>query len=259
MADITVRKPRFDFSDTRALEIVPGDKRGSAFWIGLSLTMPYLEPYLIRTLRDAVKSISDPVLAEDLKRFNAQESHHYRNHALFNDALREQVSPECATEIRSIEDALEADYRRYNETRSLRFNIGYAEGFEAMTSAMAFTCFAVEMPETLSAGFRPLFEWHLAEELEHRTVTFEAYEHLVGNYPYRVFRGLRSQAHYLGYIQRFYRCIMNELGESQSAFYLPPSLLPGWWRYLRTLPPWYHPGKLEIPGDAKGVLAKYAV
>ena len=33
--------------------------------------------------------------------------------------------------------ALEADYRRYSDERSLAFNLAYAEGFEAMTFALA--------------------------------------------------------------------------------------------------------------------------
>ena len=34
-------------------------------------------------------------------------------------------------------DELDADYHRYNDTKSDRFNLVYAEGFEAMTCAMA--------------------------------------------------------------------------------------------------------------------------
>ena len=212
MADITVRKLRFEFADNKGLEIIPGNKKASAFWIGLSLTMPYLEPYLIRTMRSAVKDVTDPVLAEDMKRFNGQESHHYRNHALFNDEVRAKLSPGAAAEIRQIEDDLEADYQRFSAEKSVRFNIGYGEGFEAMTSAMALTCFAVDMPATCTPDFRRLFEWHLAEEVEHRTVTFEAYEHLVGHYAYRLYRGFRSQAHYLRYIHRFSKCLLAEMG-----------------------------------------------
>ena len=257
MAEITVRRVLFDFADNAGLDVIPGDKKASAFWIGLSLTMPYLEPYLIRTMRSAVKDVSDPVLAEDMKRFNGQESHHYRNHALFNDELRAKLSPGAAAEIQQIEDELEADYQRFSAERSPRFNIGYAEGFEAMTSAMALTCFAVEMPSTCAPDFRRLVEWHLAEEIEHRTVTFEAYEHLVGGYGYRLYQGFRSQAHYLGYIRRFARCLLAEMGQASRAFYLPllPSVVP---RYFRTLTPWYHPGKIDTPAEVDRVLAKYA-
>ena len=144
MAAITVRKLRFNFSSNEGLEIVRGDARGSCFWIGLSLTMPYLEPYLIRTMRDAVKSVTDPALAQDMSDFNGQESHHYRNHALFNDELRSKVSPGCAEILKTIEGELETDYRRFTKECDLRFNIGYGEGFEAMTSALAFSAFAGE-------------------------------------------------------------------------------------------------------------------
>ena len=69
MADITVRKIRFGFEE-------PIDFDGSDEMLGailgplaLSMTMPYLEPYLIRTMKVAIKQITDPVLAEDVRRF----------------------------------------------------------------------------------------------------------------------------------------------------------------------------------------------
>ncbi len=107
-----------------------------------------------------------------------------------------------------------------------------------MTSAMALTCFAVDMPETCTPDFRRLFEWHLAEEVEHRTVTFEAYEHLVGGH-------------------RFSTCLLSELGAPSRAPYIPlmPNVVP---RYLRTLTPWYHPGKIEAPAAVTEILSKYA-
>ena len=92
-------------------------------------------------------------------------------------------------------------------------------------------------------------------------MTFDAYEHLVGDFGYRLYRRWRSQAHYLGYIQRFYRCLMAEMGQPTRAPYLPPSVLRAgwWWRYLRTLTPWYHLGKIDAPADVQAVLACYAV
>jgi hypothetical protein len=80
--------------------------------------------------------------------------------------LRAKLAPETALEIKRIEADIEADYQRFTKSKSLKFNLAYAEGFEAMTLAMALS------------SFDQGFEWHLAEEVEHRMVTFDAYDHL---------------------------------------------------------------------------------
>jgi len=90
MADITVRKIRFTFDEPMDFD-VPDEKLGMMLpSLALSMTMPYLEPYLIRSMKLAIKQISDPVLVEDARRFSQQEGHHYRNHAVFNDQIRKQ-------------------------------------------------------------------------------------------------------------------------------------------------------------------------
>ena len=179
MSEITVRKIRFPFG-----EAIDLDRPDEELWLilpnlGLSLTMPYLEPYLIRTMKEAQKQIEDPALAEDVRRFSQQEGHHYRNHALFNEDLRAHFGDPVAGEIRAIEQALEADYQRFTRGKSLRFNAAYAEGFEAMTCSFALSSLEHGAIAHLPGG--ELWSWHMAEEIEHRTVAFDVYDQLVGS------------------------------------------------------------------------------
>ena len=68
---------------------VPANPVRSHFFNGVSLTMPYLEPYLIRTMKVALGEIRDEQLAEDVRRFSQQEGHHFRNHMKFNEEVFE--------------------------------------------------------------------------------------------------------------------------------------------------------------------------
>ncbi len=258
MADITVRKMRFHFADKQDLTVVRNDVRGSCHLLGLSLTMPYLEPYLIRTMREATKQVTDPALIEDMKRFSAQESYHYGNHAKFNEHIRACVGERYARKIQAIEDDLEADYQRFTAEKSLAFNIAYAEGFEAMTSALAVSICTEEFLETLTPDWRKLFEWHIAEEIEHRTVCFDVFEHLVGSYAYRITRGVYAQAHYLGYIQRFTTCLMEARGEKLSMFDVPFYIRATVGRYLRTWSPRYNPANFDTNEVFDALLTKYS-
>jgi predicted metal-dependent hydrolase len=256
MADITVRSIRFEFEEPFDFEVsdeVLGTMLGL---LGLSMTMPYLEPYLIRTMKVAIKQISDPVLAEDARRFSQQEGHHFRNHALLNDHIRSHFEPAVADALRGIESEIEADYQRFSRKKSLRFNVVYAEGFEAMTCAGAL---AAAEHGAFEPGMVPggeIWGWHMAEEIEHRTVAFGVYQHLVGSYLYRIVAGTWSQLHYLSYTRRFANCMAKALGRK------PTSPKTGVQRasarnYLRTWSPWYDPGKIEIPEGVQALLDRY--
>jgi len=255
---ITVRKIRFpvdggvDFgscTDAQLGSILPT--------IGLSLTMPYLEPYLIRTMKAALPAITDAALAEDVRRFSQQEGHHYKNHALLNDAVRARFDAGIGARLRAIEAELEADYQRFTRTRSLRWNVAYAEGFEAMTCASALAIAVhggFDYAASLPGG--EMWAWHMAEEIEHRTVAFGVFAHLDGSYPYRMVVGTWSQWHYLRYVLRFTRCLAEGLGRRPLAERTPMQR-DALRRYLHTFSPWYDPARIEVPAGVAALLERY--
>jgi predicted metal-dependent hydrolase len=259
MAEITVRKIRFTFDGSIDFGAMSDEDLGRVLpMLGLSMTMPYLEPYLIRTMKVALERIGDESLAEDTRRFSQQEGHHYRNHMRFNDQIRNQFDAAAAEKLRGIETDLERDYRKFTKERSLRFNLGYAEGFEAMTCAIALASaehrtFGGDVP--MPGG--EIWAWHMAEEIEHRTVAFDVYEHLVGSYPYRILRGTWAQWHYVSYIMRFARCMAGALGREMRRTRSPEgrTVLRN---YLRTWSPRYDPAKIPLPPGVAELLAHYS-
>jgi hypothetical protein len=257
MADITVRNLRFDFDEPIDLAVPEADLARMLPTLALSMTMPHLEPYLIRTMKVAIPQITAPGLAEDAKRFSQQEGHHFRNHATLNNRIRESFDEAVQTRIRGIEADLEADYQRFTNEKPLRWNLAYAEGFEAMTCATA-----LAMAETgVFDGPLPggeIWPWHMVEEIEHRTVAFGVFQHLVGSYLYRICFGTRSQWHYLSYIKRFADCMAGGLGlslrRSRGRQLMDRIALRN---FLRTLTPWYDPGRIELPAGVEALLARY--
>jgi predicted metal-dependent hydrolase len=257
VANITVRKIRFSFDGPIDFDVSDEALASMLSPLALSMTMPYLEPYLIRTMREAIPRIGDPVLAEDAKRFSQQEGHHYRNHALFNKQIRAQFDGPVAAKLQGIESRLEADYQRFSKQKPLRWNVAYAEGFEAMTCAGAL---AAAEHGSFGEGMLPggeIWGWHMAEEIEHRTVAFNVFEHLVGSYLYRIVFGTRAQVHYVSYINRFSTCMARGLGRKPRTprGEMQRSALR---RYLRTWSPRYDPAKIEIPPGVDALLARYS-
>ena len=130
---ITVRRMPFEFDEDIDPVIVPGDPQQSFAMVAGSLLLPHLEPYLIRSMKAAEQEIDDPTLLEDLKRFCAQEGQHYRMHRKWNATVRRAGFSGLA----KLEEELAQDYERFSRTKSLRWNLAYAEGFEAFTFAPA--------------------------------------------------------------------------------------------------------------------------
>jgi uncharacterized protein len=173
-----VRFPKWDFAGLRAHW---SPHREFAQIHNSASTVPaYIEPYLLKVMRLAKNEI-DPAnvdLHRRLDIFIKQEMQHCKLHLAFNKAIRadgyEGMLP--------LEKAYEADYERFLKTKSLRFNMAYSEGFEAM-SAIAVTNFFEEYDAFLE-GADPravaMWKWHLAEEYEHREVAHEVYHALYG-------------------------------------------------------------------------------
>jgi len=172
----------FGFPETIDPEILPGRPEESFAYMGISVILPYLEPYLIWVMKAALPKIRDRELRNQVERFIAQEGQHYRQHIAFNNAAG--VSRPAA--IRELEVDIEATYARYASSRSLRFNLAYAEAFEAATTAVGLAAFETNLFDDMHATPADIWQWHLIEELEHRTVAFDVYRHMFDDYRYRV-------------------------------------------------------------------------
>ena len=85
---ILVRRIPFAFDE----DINPVWNRGQPEWShmvnGASLAMPYLEPFLIKTVTEALKQVDDPALKADVQAFIGQEGVHYQSHRRYNEILK---------------------------------------------------------------------------------------------------------------------------------------------------------------------------
>ncbi len=263
---IVIRQMDFDFPPDIDPVVVEGDPEQSYLLIGLSLLLPYLEPYLIRTMKEAKEQVSDPALIDDLERFSAQEGQHYRQHMLLNDAIRLQGFPKLA----EMEKALDADYRRFTKTKSLRFNLAYAEGFEALTTAVARASFERGADTKTHPAVAALYQWHLIEELEHRTVAFDIYDHVCGGYVYRLVAGLYAQWHMSSFIRRVVQYMLEadpsaiercggranleakrrEAGRDARKLILP--------KILKTYSPWYTPHDIPFEAELEAMATEFS-
>jgi predicted metal-dependent hydrolase len=266
---ITIRRLDLAFPVDIDPVLIEGQPELSYTQIGLSLLLPYLEPYLIRSMHAAKPHVRDPRLLADIDLFNGQEAQHYQQHRRFNELVRVGIRDGGA--LQELEAEIDADYRRFSERRSLRFNLAYAEGFEAVTSAMAHFCFETALLDQIQKpAVRELFRWHLAEELEHRTVTFDVYRHVFGGYFYRLCVGIFAHWHLDRFVRRVARVLVESDAEAFRARYggqsawsrLKPwlwlALTRLWPKILKTYMPWYSPHRIAMPANARALAQYYS-
>ena len=248
---IEVRSIPFEFGTEIAPVWHPAMPEWSHMVNGASMTMPYLEPFLNRTMRAALEHIDDADLREDVDGFVRQEAQHYRNHRRYNELLKANGYEELAM----VEDTFTADYAAL-EKRPLAWRLAYSAGFETMT--MGITEWLVNDRESLFRDADPVVAsfvlWHMVEETEHKSVAFDVFQAVSGNYWLRIaglvwgslhvgfmsrraymvmlkkdgrWRNLRSRLRLWGMVVRFF-------GKAGSAM-------------LRALRPDYHPDKVSDP------------
>jgi predicted metal-dependent hydrolase len=197
---IPVRRMEFEIPTAEDLDPkwLANDIRQSYFSTGLSLYVAYLEPFLVKSMRRVLEQITDPELKEDVDRFSRQEAQHYMQHERFNAAILGKGYPGLQERF----DVLKADFERFLETKGDKWCVGFVEGFEALTTQMALGSLrelGKQHPKT-DKRFAALYEWHMLEEVEHRNVAYDIYEHLYGDYLFRAKMCLIAQSHILKFI-----------------------------------------------------------
>jgi uncharacterized protein len=199
---VKVRDIDIDFSNAK-IYWTPKTPEFAQFWNATSTFLPYLEPFLNNVVREGMGQLTDDdaQLRQDCRIFMAQEGQHYRNHAKFNDKLRGSGYPELA----SREAVIKADYERYLKQKTLKFRLGYAEGFETLGPILA--CYFLEAARelqdpTLDDPTADLWRWHLAEEYEHRHVCNYLFHRLHPANAYRMYGIVYAGRHMLTYMIR---------------------------------------------------------
>jgi hypothetical protein len=195
MHPITVRTMKFDVPSADEFHplCIAGNSALSYSHLALSLYVAHLEPFFVKSLRRVMDQIRDEALHEDVDRFSRQEAQHYQRHIDFNKVVLAQGYPGLEARI----EVLKRDFEGFLANKTDRFRIGYIEGFESYT-----TQFALQFLESglydhrrTARPFGDLFKWHMLEEVEHRNVAFDVYQHLYGDYLFRARMCLVSQHH----------------------------------------------------------------
>jgi uncharacterized protein len=210
---ITVRPGAFHFSDDTQAHWIPGEPELAQMINGASFVMPHLEPFLVATLGEAGRLITDADIKREARDFCMQETQHYRTHRRFNDILLAQGYSGLA----AVEEAMAQSYVRLSR-KPLGARLAYAAGFEAMT--LGITKWLVTKRLRLFKGADPCVTsfilWHMVEETEHKLVAHDVYCAVTPGYWRRAFGVFHGSLDVIRWTRHSYRALLKQDGRWNS-------------------------------------------
>lgn len=183
MAQLEVRRPKFDFTDDVPWVWHPRNPVFSFFMNATSIIAICFEQMIVAAVQEAKPRITDAGVAAEATAFLRQEAQHSSSHRKHVTALIKHYPGLQQT----FDDAM-ACFDGLTTTKPLEFRLAYVADLEA-----TFTPSFKLMLDNEASLFRPgddrvasLFLWHFVEEVEHRSSALLIYDAVVGDSWYRI-------------------------------------------------------------------------
>lgn len=177
MTDLVVRRLLIDLETPFALRWNGGDAFRSALFNALSMSFPVGEQFFIDSVRAGLKTLPDAKresFEREVQGFVAQEATHRRIHAMFNSQL-DKLGCNNTWEVRS------AARIKANAFRGVHFQVGSTAAVEHFTAILSAWIFRhPEIFEGAEPRLVTLWQWHAAEEAEHRSTAFDMFRAMDG-------------------------------------------------------------------------------
>jgi len=167
---ITVRDERFN-RDDKPRRWWAGEPFGTAWHNALSATFPRGEAFFIEAVK-AHREGADPRLDAEIRAFVRQEINHTREHIAFN-----KLAENAGYDIRAIDKRVE-ELLALTKDRPAIANLAVTMALEHYTAMMAHEFLANPQHfEKADHEVRAMWRWHAVEEIEHKGVAFDTWNH----------------------------------------------------------------------------------
>lgn len=192
---LTVRRLSVDLSKGFSRHWNNGDAFRTAFCNALSMSFPVGEQFFIDAVREGARHLPDTAenapLKEVVRGFIGQEATHRHLHGLYNAQLEKQglVNHWGPRAARRLETGRQRMFR--TSDKGFLHELALTAAYEHFTAIFGeLTLDRIGQAGDVLAGaeepLQTLWRWHAAEESEHKSVAFELYLRLGGNYRWRM-------------------------------------------------------------------------
>ena len=184
---ITPRRVSFGWEET-PLHWIPGEPTATHVINVLHLLLPAGERWFVKVFKEGLPLVSDPELLKDVKGFMGQEATHSVQHSYVLDHLAAQ-GLDTSAYTKHVDFLFQ---RILGETPPLgmpisarewlRFRLSVIAAIEQFTAVLGGWVLDAEGLDRAGADevMLDLLRWHGAEEVEHRAVAFDMYQHCGG-------------------------------------------------------------------------------
>ncbi|MFF4405109.1 metal-dependent hydrolase [Streptomyces sp. NPDC001262] len=198
---IAPRRVSFDWQET-PLHWIPDEPTATHVINVLHLLLPAGERWFVKVFKEALPLVRDEELLKDVKGFMGQEATHSVQHAYVLRHLAEQ-NLDTGPFIQHVDflfDVLLGEKPPFGipltEREWLRFRLSLIAAIEQFTAVLGDWVLRAEDLDRAEPDpvMLDLLRWHGAEEVEHRSVAFDMYEHCGGDGTARYARRLLGMA-----------------------------------------------------------------
>ncbi len=175
MSTLTVHPARFDWPEDFDPAWNPLYPDLALVANAVSLLMPYVEPYVVDSVRTVIDQL-EPPLRSEADAYARQEAQHHGQHRRFNRKMAASF-----VGVKQLEAVMSRTFEALGR-RSPAFGLAFAAGFEGVAySAARWVADRKQLLDGADPTARSLFLWHLAEEVEHKSVAIEVYRSVCSN------------------------------------------------------------------------------
>ena len=168
-AHIRPRRTAFSFPTSIPTHWLEGSPVRTHFFNAINLFVVSFEDFMARVMRGRLPHLEDPAFARQIRGFMGQESTHSFVHLRYLSNLREQ-----GFEIDGYLKAAEHIFTVWFEQRlGPRVSVAMIAGFEHLTALLAEIILSSQLLREAEPAMAELWEWHAAEEIEHKALAFE--------------------------------------------------------------------------------------
>lgn len=196
MTHITVRPRNFDFSEQIDRYWCDNDIFKTHFFNSITLLFPDGERFMIWAMKHHFKQINEPKLKQEVLLFIGQEAQHAKQHERFWHNLHQQ-GYKFDSYLRLLKFVL---FNLCKKRLSSHLQLAMVAGVENFTSVVAELILEEDLLAESDPKLKALFEWHSAEELEHKTVTYDVFRTMTESYATRLLGMAIAYVFVIGFI-----------------------------------------------------------
>jgi predicted metal-dependent hydrolase len=168
-AHVRPRRTAFSFAGSIPRHWLAGNPVSTHFFNAINLFVVSFEDFMARVMRARLPHLEDAEFARQIRGFMGQESTHSFVHAKYLQNLRDQ-----GFQIDGYLSTAEHIFTHWFERKlGPRLNMAMIAGFEHLTAVLAELVLGGRMLREAEPAMAEMWEWHAAEEIEHKELAFE--------------------------------------------------------------------------------------